>query len=417
MKLSALVLSALVGSVAGFGGASEWDKESACHDCVCSADPGTLEDPSDKNCCKVDTWDTFCDAVAQDRTLKCYTKCLGHKAHEAKTDTPPAKLGQFCGEMSYYTRPCEKGLHCHLDDPFDQVGYCDLLHTVISQAVTQGANDFEYESFKALGVEMVDVREHNHTDGDIHFDIKFDGSADTEKLLAEISSILGVSQEDLKLTLDANTPSRRQYNPYYPSYGTVTVSNQQTSYPSSTGSSSSADSTYNLMTKNGIQLLAFDWDLTACTHHTFKESYASYDQLVALMSKDFVALANKWCYDGKPVAIVTYNDATLYVGGRGVKGPDMIKEVLRRTFANNPKCANMPIYARNDHNKGTGKQWHLGMAQKNAGVSAAQTVLIDDTKNNIDIAKRYNQPNMWVNPASGFKYSNTAYFWTPSYSG
>jgi len=171
-----------------------------------------------------------------------------------------------------------------------------------------------------------------------------------------------------------------------------------------------------------VKLAAFDWDRTACTEHTFRGTYASYCDIAKKVSKDYVATQNAWCSQGKPSAIVTYNDDVVMVGGQRVMGPDMIKKVLDMVLA--PGCSDkIKIYAKNERSRSAGKSWHLKSAQKsysNMGyeVRTEHTLLIDDTKNNIDVAREMAclwcpiYRTVWVNPANGYKTSDNKWHTT-----
>lgn len=176
----------------------------------------------------------------------------------------------------------------------------------------------------------------------------------------------------------------------------------------STGISSEAQSKADALENMGIELLAFDWDKTANQHHTFQQMYESYEQIAGTISDDFVSLASAWCGKGKPVAIVTYNDAWGRVDGAPVRGPDMIRTVLGMVNLPATGC-NIPVYAENlSHTRNLGKNPLLLQAQTAVGVSDSQVMLIDDTRNNIDQVALNNKGyyTTWVEPDMGFEFFN-----------
>lgn len=173
-------------------------------------------------------------------------------------------------------------------------------------------------------------------------------------------------------------------------------------------SDAQVDQEISKLDQNGVKFLCWDWDLTANTYHTYGKTYESMNQINNGISQNFVSVANKWCSLGRPQAVCTYSNAQTNnrIGTRFVPGTTMIANSLEAVL--DGECGSrqsFPVYGRNDHSKNrAGKTWHLGQALQNAkgSYSKAQTMLVDDTKDNIDIALDQNYQTTFVTPATGY---------------
>lgn len=183
----------------------------------------------------------------------------------------------------------------------------------------------------------------------------------------------------------------------------------------------------------GIKLLAWDWDMTAHTQHTYGQSQPSYTALASGVSDGFIQLASAWCKLGLPQAIVTYNDANaenkVYVGGSRVAGggPEMISTTISQLGSRGlpSSCTSqMRIEANNLERTGQsalGKNPLLQSAQSyfnrmGQAVNNNQIVLIDDTPQNID-AGRATYNTIQVIPRSGFQLFQADTMSSPGASG
>lgn len=415
MKLLAVCLMvAAPMAVVGFGGATEAVK---CHTCACDKSFGDILDPlNNRKCCSPALWDGFCDTLTE---TTCEKECANHDHSKDEEDwlisyktssaraTSLGQQGDFCGTMYSGNKKCAEQFHCHSkdenEDPED--GVCMPFHEVGADLV---------DEIPYLGNFTVIP---TGRDADFQFSVQHNSDVQKtqEELLADLARSMEVDQSRLYFV---NAPGRRQYGQYpYSSYGRYTVGvqgapGQSTCTPRTTPSSTALQWAQKLKAAN-VKLLNFDWDLTANNKHTYQGTYSSYEQINCDMSKDFIDIALAYCQENIPVAIVTYNDAYLSVGGSMVNGKQMIEKVLKMAFPQNSKCANMKVYARNDHNKGTGKNWHLQNSQAAHGYpSNGQTMLVDDTRSNIDLARPRGYQTVWVNPAKGFTFSNMQYNWS-----
>lgn len=69
-----------------------------------------------------------------------------------------------------------------------------------------------------------------------------------------------------------------------------------------------------------------------------------------------------------------------------------------------PANCQLPVYAKLG---GNGKTWHLQQAMAATGKSQAQTLLIDDTDDNILVAtQQYNHPTTWVSAKKGVRFTD-----------
>jgi len=156
-----------------------------------------------------------------------------------------------------------------------------------------------------------------------------------------------------------------------------------------------------------VELMAFDWDQTANEIHTFNGKFESIYQVASTISPDYIDITLAWCEQGKPNAIVTYQDEDVTVAGSRVSGPYMIRRALDLVL---PKeCAkNIYIDAANlSFDPRLGKNPHLQNAKRRFKINSSNRVmLVDDTYNNIKQAIRSGYQTTYVTPAAGFDYDD-----------
>ena len=171
--------------------------------------------------------------------------------------------------------------------------------------------------------------------------------------------------------------------------------------------------------KQGIQAVAFDFDLCAYTLHTGGALEFAPDELVQNvkhvmdhLSEDFVLMVEQLLQRGVHVAIATYGDGidNSVTDKRVVLGGEALIRPVLNSRLGSKLASQIPIFALNPDWRNTenvkypdGKTWHLQEVCRHFGLQPPQVVLVDDTQKNVDLALGCGYHAVKVDPDVGFE--------------
>jgi hypothetical protein len=322
-------------------------------------------------------WTDYCDVLVE---FACKATCLdsdGNLVLDGRLDS--FGPGSLCKDNSM----CDTGLVCLIAD---DMGVCSDVAGALRTML-------EASPFKAL-----------KSDGVFEFDAEEELS---EEQLAEAIDMfaegLGFDKDMLTFEPDGTF--------YFLNFDESLALPEPESFAvsSRSGDQVQVQGIINGLQNKNIKLLAWDWDHTANNEHTFQQSYPNLQAVVNTISPEFLKIAAAWCDLDKKQAIVTYNDKMSFVGGIGsINGKQMIEKALRASGLLQ-SCSYdelPPVYARLENSRTAGKTWHLSQAMAATGHNIGETLLVDDTDNNINIASQKQHPTAWVAAKHGVRFSD-----------
>lgn len=123
---------------------------------------------------------------------------------------------------------------------------------------------------------------------------------------------------------------------------------------------------------DNIDMVCIDFDKTLISIHTGGRWYNDIEKLKKYVRVEFIKYINNVLSMNKKISIVTFSNQV-----------NLIDKLMKDIFPNK----DIYIYGWLPENINDGKQKHIELACKDRGISIDRILLIDDSYNNIEIAK------------------------------